>query len=564
MPLPIPSLSSLSSLSSSSLPARTWPSRLALGALVVAAAGCAPPPPDKDRTAPRVLAVAPVSPIVPVDTALALTFSEVLDPSTVDADPTTDTTTVALVPRTRADSFITDLKTAGLNDSNEDDVVAIDIVVDDDTLRITPRAPLDPLTAYSLIVSAEVRDAAQNPLVDALGLAAPFRYDFTTDAGPPSVVSADVAASSLVAPNRRRITVTFNQPVQRVTSDSLFLSPATAVEALLVDENRTTATLLLPEGAGCERLTPGATYTLTATDAIRADNGQSLTPFSTTFTTGAACDTAPLLLVGGPEVIAGELAATVRFLTSRASTTEVRFGVGGVLDCLGGACPVLGNPARTAVAGSSPPRFLHSVEIAGLQLGQTYDVVVTAEDDVGNAVRASTSFVTAPLPRIAINEVMANPTTPEPAGEFIELANFGPDPVDVSGWGLLVDGGDDAGGCTAVLSAGFVIPPAAFLVVAQDDFDGRYNLTPDVVTMLLADACTLSNRAQPVALVDGDGRPVSSMSSYATTNPSADGRSIERIAADAADVETSFCRARSDVEATPGRANSVTANGCEP
>jgi hypothetical protein len=530
---------------------------------VATSTGCRPESTIDDKTAPRVLSVAPANPIVPVNTTLALTFSEQIDADTVDADPISETASIALVPRPRAEALFTDLKTAGLNDSNEDDVIAIDAVVNDVTVTVTPRAPLAPSTAYTLIVSADVRDAALNPIVDALGLAAPFRYDFTTDAGPPAVVAADVGGSALVAPNRRRISLTFNQPVLGVSGDTLTLSPSVPIEAILVDESRTVATIVVGEPAdGCARLVPTTEYTLTASPQIVADNGQGLVPFSTTFATGAACDTAPNQIVGAIEAIAGETSATIRFDTTRASTTEVRFGDGAVLDCLGAACPVNGAAARAAVAGSSPPRFQHGVDIAGLQLGVTYRVVVSAEDDVGQVVRGEATFTTAPIPKVAVNEVMANAAT-EPAGEYIELANFGDVAVDLSGWSLLVDD------CAARLPEGQAMAAGTFLVVAGLAFDpAAYALGADVpVTKIVDDdgsngMCGLTNsRSQRVVLVDRDGRPVSSFSS--TITPSVDGRSIERTAPEASDVDTSWCRARSEAGSTPGRVNSVVVNGCE-
>lgn len=535
----------------------------AAAVVLVAGAGCRPESAIDDKTAPRVLAVAPSNPVVPVNVALALTFSEAVDPATVDADPISDGATVVVAEQPRAESLLTDLKTAGLNESNEDDVLAIDVVVAEALVTITPRAPLRPATAYTLIVGAGVRDLAQNPIVDGLGLAAPFRYDFTTDAGPPTVVAADVNGTTLVAPNRRHITVTFNQPVQGVGDDTLTLQPAAPVEAVLVDEARTSATLVLGAPAdGCARLVPTTTYTLAASPGIVADNGQTLLPFSTSFTTGAACDTTPVVVTGAVEAIAGETSATVRFETNKASTTEARYGAGEALDCLGAACPALGAPARTATSGSTPPRFAHSVELTGLQLGVTYRVVVSAEDDVGHVARAEATFATAPIPKVGVNEVMANAAA-EPAGEYVELANFGDETVDLSGWAVVIDD------CTARLPVGQAMPAGSFLVVAGLAFDpAAYALPADVLVVKVVDEdgsngmCALTNsRAERVVLLDGAGRPVSSFSS--TIVPSDDGRSVERTAPEAPDVESSYCRARSDVGATPGRVNSVVVNGCE-
>lgn len=544
--------------------------------VVVSNCSCEPGDPDKDRTAPRVISIDPADPVVAVDVTLRISFSEELLKETVDAEPTSETLTVALIPRAQAsESFVSDFDNPGVSESRQGQLVPVDVDVRADAFEVTPLRPLEPRTAYTLLLGSDITDAARNPLVDGAGLKATFRYDFETDDGQPAVVDVDVDGAGLVAVNRRRIEITFNQPVQNVGNDTVTFSPAANVEAILLDEARVHATVVLADGADCARLQASTTYTLSVSDGVVGDTGQKLAPFTTTFTTGAACDTAANLIVDGPEAIAGEVAAQLRFETTKASTTEVRFGLaGGELDCLGAACPATGNAARIPIAGSSPPRFLHTVELAGLTLNATYDVVVSAEDDVGITATGRVTFVTAPLPKVSLNEVMANPPASFPseaAGEYVELANFGPDVVDVSGWGILVDGGSDGGGDTATLPDGLVLNAGAFLVVAGKDFDGGpYAMSADVVVARLTSSSggngmvsLVNSRAQPMLLVDGDGRPVSSISSFSGIVPDEDGRSVERVSPDAGDLEDSFCFSRGDAGPTPGRANSVTVGGCD-
>lgn len=544
--------------------------------VALASCSCGTDEPEKDRTPPRVITVDPADPVVAVDVALRVSFSEDIEKTSVDAEVTSETLTVALVPRAQAsEAFISDFDNPGISESRQGQLVPVDVDVRGDAIEVTPLRALEPRTAYTLLLGSGISDAARNPLVDAGGLKATFRYDFQTDDGQPAVVDVDADGAGLVALNRKRIAITFNQPVQRVGNDTITLSPAAPIEAILMDESRTEATLIIGEGDTCARLQPSTTYTLDVTSGIVGDTGQSLAPFQTTFTTGTACDTIPNLVVDGPDAIAGEIAATLRWETTKASTTEVRFGLaGGALDCLGASCPVLGNPARTPIAGASPPRFLHSVELAGLTLGASYDVVVSAEDDVGNTVTAQVAFVTAPLPKVSLNEVMANPPasfTSEAKGEYVELANFGDVVVDISSWGILVDGGDAGGGCTATLPPDLGLPAGAFIVIAGKDFDpAPYALQPDVtVVTLTSDSggnglCSLVNsRAQAYLLSDADGRPVSSISSYSGIVPDEDGRSIERSGPEAADVEENFCFSRNDAGPTPGRANSIAVGGCD-
>ncbi|HEY1099958.1 MAG TPA: Ig-like domain-containing protein [Myxococcota bacterium] len=537
--------------------------------LLVVATGCGEDV-TADRTAPRVLSVAPASPIVPVRTSFTLGFSEVIDGATVDDDPTSDTVTVVIAPRdVVTPAFISDFNSPGIIESRQDDVVPLDAVLDGDTLTITPEAPLKPRTAYALLVGSDVRDLASNPLVDGLGLAAIFRYDFETDAGAPEVARTDVG-TGLVAPNRRRFAVTFNQPVRNVGAETVSFSPAIDVESVLLDQTRTIATIFIADGAGCERFTPATDYTLRISDGVVADTDQTLVPFSVTFSTGASCDTVEHRLVGAPQAIAGEVSATVRFDTNKPSTTLVRYGiVGGPLDCLGNACPVVGAATRLATPESSPPSFLHALDITGLEVDRDYRVVVSAEDDVGHVASGAVSFTTAALPKLAVNEVMANPSAsfnPEAKGEFVELANFGDVEIDAAAWTLDFDGGD----CIATLPAPLLVPAGGFVVVAGKDFDpAPYALEADVVVVKLVRGtsngmCSLVNsRSQPVVLKDASGRPVNSMAGYASVVPSKDGRSVERTQPEAPDVEASFCYSRTDAGPSPGRVNGVTISGCE-
>ncbi len=545
---------------------------LAVGLTVTS---CQPEEDTRDRTAPRVVGVSPGEPVLPVTAELEVTFSEKLDPSTVDDDPTSDTVSVLLATRAVVnEAFLNDFDNPGIIESRQDDVVAIDAELRSNTLTITPEQPLLPNTAYVVLLGSELRDAAANPLVDGLGLAAVFRYDFQTDAGSPEVESTDLGAGT-VAPNRRRFDVTFNQPVRNVGTSTLSLSPAVEIEAVLLDETRTVATVFVaPPSSGCERFVPNTEYTLSIGAGVLADTGQALVPYTATFSTGASCDTVRHVVVGAPEAIAGETSATIRFTTNKPSTTLVRFGLdGGELDCLGAACPVAGASVRTASADSSPPAFVHALQVSGLEVDRTYRFVVSAEDDVGTVASGSGTFVTAPLPKVSVNEVMANPAavfTSEAKGEYVELANFGTDALDVSGWVLNIDGGDAAGGCTATLPAATTVAAGAFLVVAGKDFDAiPYALEADVVVVKLSEGsgngmCSLVNsRAQPVVLADAAGRPISSVGGYASLIPDNDGRSVERLGPDAADVESNFCFSRTDAGPSPGRANSITVGGCD-
>lgn len=548
---------------------------IALAAVAVAslivATGCRPEDEDDDDIPPRVLGVDPSTPVVPVSARFRVTFSEELNEKTVGSDPTTEDLSVVLVPRFNAsgdlllsDAFLSDLDNPPLSESRQDDLVAVDVaLVDGDTaIEVTPRAALLPGTAYTLVIGSEIRDTAGNPIVNAAGVKASFLWELTTDAGPPAVTSTDVGPSGVVVPNRRRIRVSFNQPVLGVGNSTLLLegTPPPNVEAVLVDEDGAAATLVLGalDPGGCERLGTGATYTLVAKPGIHAQNGQPLEEYREELTASASCDLVPNTLRDLAST-AGDVTATIRFLTTKPSTTEVRFGVaGGELDCLGGPCPVLGAPTTTANA-------VHTVGLSGLTVNVDYDFAVTAEDEVGFVATARGSFRTSPLPKVAVNEALADTVAgrADDEGEFVELHSFEPaDGVDLTGWSLRVTklaAGSTPSSCPLPQPAP-VLAPGAFLVLADTAFDGAiYGGVDESSVLRFAGFCGLQNEPLLIELVDPANRPISAMT---TPAPQA-GESLERVSPELPDDAASFCSSRSDVGPTPGRENGVTGRGCE-
>lgn len=524
---------------------------------------CACPPEDEDDdTPPRVLSVEPAAPVVPVTVSFTVRFSETLDEDTLSGDVTAENLSVTIAPRAEVDeAFLSDLRNPPFSDSRQDDVVVVDVAAQGDFITVTHSAPLLPLTAYVLAISENVRDTSSNPLVGPDGLTAPFLYDFVTDAGAPEVQETDVPGNGVVVPNRKYFRVTFNQPVQNVDASTLTLTGASnpAVEAVLLDETRTVATLVLADPAsGCERLAPSGDYVLAASDGIVADTGQPLMPYALPIAAGTACDTAPNTLRDVLPV-AGEVSATVRYATSKPSTSEVWFGVaGGELDCLGGPCPVPG-----VASGGSGGNFPASAQLDGLTVNVTYDFLVVAEDEIGSLARQQGTLTTAPLPKITINEFLADSPdgVSDPDGEFIELVSFEPTiATDVSGW--RVEETTASGSVkTCTLPAGASIPAGGFLVMVPSGFDETpYGDVPDAVRATLGSWCGLNNEPITLLLKDAGGRPIGGIS---TASEPGNGKSLERIAPDAPDAAESFCESRSDTGPTPGAENGVVSRGCE-
>jgi hypothetical protein len=86
-----------------------------------------------------------------------------------------------------------------------------------------------------------------------------------------------------------------------------------------------------------------------------------------------------------------------------------------------------------------------------------------------------------PPPDVLLTEVLADASTPEAGGEYVEVTNLGPGPLDLSGWRLEKRSATGTwSGCTiGPGTAGPAAEGAAALIVGGS-WDGRYPLPPAV------------------------------------------------------------------------------------
>lgn len=544
-------------------------------------AGC-PDRPDLDLVPPRVVSVEPKGTLVPTTVQFRLRFSEPLNRKTVFRED--EAHTVIIVERASVtNAFLSDFNNPPLVESRIALLVPVEVelAADDTVVTVTPESALKPGTAYSLLVSADVRDTSGNPLFGAAGSNETFRLDFTTDDGPPQL-TADDLGGGVVVPNRKYFRVTFNQGVVGLSRDTVRIEAADAAgeslvpttEALLISDDRSVATLVLADGPGCERLAPSAAYDLVVGPGLADDEGETMELIRLPFSTGTSCDLAPNVLAAAPEAIPTDVAATIRFSTTKASSTEVRYGLaGGPLDCLGALpCPVVGAYASVPVA-TVPPTYAHSVALDGLVVGESYTFSVRAEDETGSSAIGSGTFVTAPLPKVSLNEIMGNaPNVPEIPmdfpGEYLELVNYGDEDVELSGWSISIGAAPTATTCW-LPDEGPVLAPGQYLLLVPGNFPHAFYGVDPTRTLAVPEGggrlCggIPNDRVVPVSLFDADGRPVSTFAGYPHVDNDKDGRSIERTAPDAPDVAESFCYSRTSDGPTPLAENGVALRGCE-
>jgi hypothetical protein len=135
-------------------------------------------------------------------------------------------------------------------------------------------------------------------------------------------------------------------------------------------------------------------------------------------------------------------------------------------------------------------------------------VTVTLADRAGNiAVAPPVEFETPPaLPPLAITEVLANPAGPEPAQEYVELYNFGAEPVPLTGLRIEDSKGSDdlppetlpAGSYALVVPSGYAAgqggdpaPLAGTLLVRVDTRIGSDGLSNGGEAVRLVQGSTL-------------------------------------------------------------------------
>jgi hypothetical protein len=194
---------------------------------------------------------------------------------------------------------------------------------------------------------------------------------------------------------------------------------------------------------------------------------------------------------------------------------------------------------RFAVKGLSPLTHLTlsgtATDLAGIE------TAFTVEGDTSAAV-----------PHVVINEVLANPTGPEPAQEWVELVNDGLTKVPLAGFVLE----DDSGG---VSLPNAIVAPGAFVLLVSESYvpgDGS-DVPPRAGTPLLRVAhLGLSNGGETLRLRSPDGSSVSSFPALASR---AAGVSVARRVPEALDDEPRSFGSSDGEGASPGWENHITA-----
>ncbi len=207
---------------------------------------------------------------------------------------------------------------------------------------------------------------------------------------------------------------------------------------------------------------------------------------------------------------------------------------------------------------SDPWSTDHHIAITELEPDASTAVTLTAKDINGNKNEIAISVVGQNGPTVAITEVLADPNGSEPAQEFVEIMNFGPYEIDLSGW--MIDDNGDANGGDNLVAENTVLGPGQVAVVVSasyDPTDGQ-DPAPDPAALLIILANTVcsnglkNSEAETVELYDASGMLVSQYRGQAG-NPKA-GCSAVRHTAEIPDDDKLAFGFEPTGSSTPGRA----------
>lgn len=198
----------------------------------------------------------------------------------------------------------------------------------------------------------------------------------------------------------------------------------------------------------------------------------------------------------------------------------------------------------------------HHLGVTGLEPGVAIDLTVTFADVNDNA---GTEVVQVTAPGgdpVAVTEVLADPLGPEPAQEFVEIANVGAVEIDLSGW-MIDDNGDFDGD---LIAEGTILLPGQVALLVSPDYDpgSAEDPAPNPAALIvnldssIGSAGLKNSEAETVELYDGFGNLVSCYLGQA--GDPKEGRSAERVAAELPDGDARAWQLEPGGGSTPGAA----------
>ena len=523
--------------------------------LAAAISACGPAAPDP---APRVVSVAPEGEGVPPDApGIGVRFSVPVETSGVE-----DGRFLAVAAEADAKSVATAAATAtGIGPGGA--VVPGRVTLTDGGSRAEwkPEAPLEPMTAYAIVVGTGIRSASGRAVLDPSGRKRAFATTFRTGVMPdraPPVARWITPAGGPVPTNLKEIRLGFSEAV----TGSLSVKSVSGTPRALSPE---ILSLALGEPLPAGMLVP-------VLDEVRDAAGNR--PPALPGIAVAACrdDRPPAIDPASVRVLPADTSLSV----AAESSEPTRLGVEVAVERLGEACGALPDAPGSLVAwgdfaacpGWDPcgaaGRCLAVVSVAGLCPGRRVKVRLLAEDLAGNAAVAGAWLPAAtgsPAARIVVTEVLAGAATPQAGGEYVEIANLGSGEADLAGWKLAKRSASGAVTRCALAPTAGVLPAGAHGLVVGGSWDGRYAL-PAGVPLFHCGATSLAgglaDERPPAVALEAPTGTVASGFGWDAASVRCTGRSTERIHPGGEDATANFACARA-APGTPGACNGNTA-----
>ncbi|MGA8893539.1 MAG: lamin tail domain-containing protein, partial [Anaeromyxobacteraceae bacterium] len=426
--------------------------------------------------------------------------------------------------------------------------------------EIVPDGPLEPLSAYAVVVGTGVRSVRGPLVLDPTGRKRAFATVFRTGPMPDRVPPAARWLSPPHGPvpvNLKELRVGFSEAVTGSLSVKGVAGRARSVApdvlALALDAP-------LPAGTLAPLL-----------DDVRDGGDNRPAPLPAIAVASCRDDRPPVVGAGTIRILAADTS-----VTAAAEASEVaRLGLEVAAERTGEDCGSLPPLPATLVAwgdftacpGHDPcgaaARCPVAVRVPGLCPGRRVRVRVLAEDLAGNAAAPGewmTAATGAPVARLALTEVLADASTPQAGGEYVEVANLGSGDADLTGHHLAKRSASGAVSRCTLEPQGGTLPAGAHGLVVGGGWDGRYKV-PAGVPLFRCGATSLAggladDRAPALALESPSGAVLSGLG-WAAPGIRCAGRSIERVHPEGEDATANLACA-AEAPGTPGACNGST------
>jgi hypothetical protein len=241
--------------------------------------------------------------------------------------------------------------------------------------------------------------------------------------------------------------------------------------------------------------------------------GEGIAPELAEATVSFSAAVAPALADGRRLALVPEasLAEALAAIESEAGASEFAGAVPGGIALEDGGRRVALRPAEPLRAHTAYALVLSSRAVAA-DGGPVLDADGRRRPTVG-AFR--TGAAAGPPPRPVLTEVRADAEAPEAGGEYAEIANLGPGPLELSGLRLAKRTASGALATCTFPPAGEPVPPGGLALAVGAAYDGRYALAPSVRLATCGSGALaggLANDRPPeLYLLDADGATLSSL-----------------------------------------------------